>query len=207
MFPYIATVAETRFSTTAAIVTTGAITWKPGLRYKSLAHKSGTTETSKQTKLSWQYASSFWATRKWHKDRDHQRSAINGVKTLQPSCLFIYLFFWLWGKGSHWRFVQYLGGVFNKKNYSMLEWDDHINNSALRASMAIYHPISKARSWNRPIRLTQCCNQFKSPGVKILCVLYLYQNVAFTFKWYGNSRNKTFYSQRVWIGYNIELAE
>ena len=25
--------------------------------------------------------------------------------------------------------------------------------------------------------------------------------------WYGNSWNKTFYSQRVWIGYNIELAE
>ena len=29
----------------------------------------------------------------------------------------------------------------------------------------------------------------------------------FTSKWYGNSWNKTFYSQRVWIGYNIELAE
>ena len=32
MFPYIATVAETRFSTTAAIVATGAIIWKPGLK-------------------------------------------------------------------------------------------------------------------------------------------------------------------------------
>ena len=33
----------------------------------------------------------------------------------------------------------------------------------------------------RPIRLTQCCShvQFKSPGVKILCVLYLHYNVAF----------------------------
>ena len=60
---------------------------------------------------------------------------------------------------------------------------------------------------NRPIRLTQCCTQFKSPGVMILCVLYLHYNVAFTFKWYGNFWNKTFYSQRVWIGYNIELAE
>ena len=30
VFPYIATVAETRFSTTAAIVATGAIIWKPG---------------------------------------------------------------------------------------------------------------------------------------------------------------------------------
>ena len=60
---------------------------------------------------------------------------------------------------------------------------------------------------NRPIRLTQCCTQFKSPGDKILCVLYLYYNVPFTFKWYGNSWNKRFYSQRVWIGYNIDLAE
>ena len=56
---------------------------------------------------------------------------------------------------------------------------------------------------NRPIRLTQCCTQSKSPGVKILCVLYLHYNVAFTFKWYGNSWNKTFYPQRVWIRYNI----
>ena len=42
---------------------------------------------------------------------------------------------------------------------------------------------------------------------KILCVLYLHYNVAFTFKWCGNSWNKTFYYQRVWIGYIIELAE
>ena len=27
---------------------------------------------------------------------------------------------------------------------------------------------------HRPIRLTQCCTQFKSPGDKILCVLYLH---------------------------------
>ena len=36
--------------------------------------------------------------------------------------------------------------------------------------------------YHRPIRLTQCCTQFKSLGVKILCVLYLHYNVAFTFK-------------------------
>ena len=30
-----------------------------------------------------------------------------------------------------------------------------------------------------PIPLTQCCTQFKSPGVKIFCVLYLHYNVAF----------------------------
>ena len=32
----------------------------------------------------------------------------------------------------------------------------------------------------RSIRLTECCTQFKSPGVKILCVLYFHYNVAFT---------------------------
>ena len=31
-------------------------------------------------------------------------------------------------------------------------------------------------------RLTQCCTQFKSPGTKILCLLYLHDNVAFIFK-------------------------
>ena len=35
---------------------------------------------------------------------------------------------------------------------------------------------------NRPNRLTQCCTQFKSPGFKILCVLYLHYNLAFTCK-------------------------
>ena len=41
---------------------------------------------------------------------------------------------------------------------------------------------SLKRAVHRPIRLTRCCTQFKSPGVKILCVLYLHYNVAFTFK-------------------------
>ena len=76
-----------------------------------------------------------------------------------------------------------------------------------------YNPVPRfpsrefvgSRNHNRPIRLTQCCTQFKSLGDKILCVLHLHYNVAFTFKWYGNSWNKTFYSQRIWIGYNIEL--
>ena len=60
---------------------------------------------------------------------------------------------------------------------------------------------------NSPIRLTQCCTQFRSLGVKVLCVFHLHDNIAFTFKWYGNTWNKSFYSQRIWIGYNIELAE
>ena len=33
----------------------------------------------------------------------------------------------------------------------------------------------------RPIRLTQCCSQLRSPGVNILCVLCLHHNVAYTF--------------------------
>ena len=62
------------------------------------------------------------------------------------------------------------------------------------------------RYWDRPNRLTQCFTQFKSPGVKILCVAFALE-CGITFKWYGNSWNITFYSQRVWIGYNIELAD
>ena len=41
---------------------------------------------------------------------------------------------------------------------------------------------TSVKTQNRPIRLTQCCTQFKSPGVKIFCVLYWHYNVAFTFK-------------------------
>ena len=46
---------------------------------------------------------------------------------------------------------------------------------------------SLKRAVHSPIRLTRCCTQFKSPGVNILCVLYLHYNVAFTIKRYGNS--------------------
>ena len=44
----------------------------------------------------------------------------------------------------------------------------------------------------RPIRLTQCFTQFKSPGVKILCVLYLHYNVAFSFKCMEIPETKSF---------------
>ena len=80
----------------------------------------------------------------------------------------------------------------------------HENNLFLKLYRGYLSPAQWTYSATR-VRLTQCCTQFKSPGVKILCVLYLRYNVAFLFKWYGNSRNKTFYSQRVWIGYNIEF--
>ena len=76
-----------------------------------------------------------------------------------------------------------------------------------RVIFLIQIPLTFSGHCNRPIWLTQCCTRFRSLGVKILCALYLHYKVAFTFKWYGNSWNKTFYSQRVWIGYNSELAE
>ena len=72
--------------------------------------------------------------------------------------------------------------------------------------ITVEHNVRQYLAINRPNRLTQCCTQFKSPVVKILCVLYFHYNVAFTFKWYGNFWNKMFYSQTVWIGHNIELA-
>ena len=36
--------------------------------------------------------------------------------------------------------------------------------------------------FDRPIRLTQCCTQFRSLGVKVLCLFHLHDNIAFTFK-------------------------
>ena len=43
-----------------------------------------------------------------------------------------------------------LGGVFNKTiiPLALVGYEMIIANSALRASLAIYHPISNARSWN-----------------------------------------------------------
>ena len=35
---------------------------------------------------------------------------------------------------------------------------------------------------NRPIRLIQCCTQFRTLGVKVLCVFHLHDDIAFTFK-------------------------
>ena len=59
--------------------------------------------------------------------------------------------------------------------------------------IAIYcFSTSTTASVNRPIRLTQCCTQFKSPGVKIHCVLYLHHNVAFSFKCMEIPETKSF---------------
>ena len=63
-------------------------------------------------------------------------------------------------------------------------WEDFKQIAATTSTTEVVD----AESWeNRPIRLTQCCTQFKSHGDTILCVLYLHYNVAFTFKSYGNS--------------------
>ena len=39
-----------------------------------------------------------------------------------------------------------------------------------------------------------------------MCVAFALE-CGITFKWYGNSWNETFDSQRVWIGFSIELAD
>ena len=46
--------------------------------------------------------------------------------------------------------VLYFGGVFNKTiiPLALVGYEMIIANSALRASLAIYHLISNARSWN-----------------------------------------------------------
>ena len=63
------------------------------------------------------------------------------------------------------------------------------SNLSQRENALIFYPIL---STNRPIRLTQCCTQFESPGVKIHCVLYLHHNVAFSFKCMEIPETKSF---------------
>ena len=53
----------------------------------------------------------------------------------------------------------------------MLEQNEKVDNS--------FH-FKRAVIINRLNRLTHCCTQFKSSGVKILWVLYLHYNVPFT---------------------------
>ena len=47
------------------------------------------------------------------------------------------------------------------------------NNYYYYQDIKIVEAISANLSTYRPNPLTQCCTQFKSPGVKILCVLLL----------------------------------
>ena len=61
--------------------------------------------------------------------------------------------------------------------------------SYVKLPVKLYHKCEciEGKIWifqvNRPIRLTQCCTQFKSFGVKILCVLHLQDNVTFIWKY------------------------
>ena len=58
----------------------------------------------------------------------------------------------------------------------------------------------KALQRNGHIRLAQGCTQFKSPGVKILCVLYLHCNVAFAFKCMEIPETKSFIPKEFELG-------
>ena len=66
---------------------------------------------------------------------------------------------------------------------------------------------------NRPIRITQCCTQSKSPGVEILCVLYFHYNFAFSFKCMEIPETKSFIPKGFELGttlsqpnWSIEIA-
>ena len=70
------------------------------------------------------------------------------------------------------RFVSYLGGVFNKTiillalvGYGMI-----IANSALRASLAIYHLITNACTWNKYILLDGL--SYNTRGYFASCVVF-----------------------------------
>ena len=81
-----------------------------------------------------------------------------------------------------------------KGNRAKIRMGNRVTASA-KASLLPYF-ISRSQCLffvaNRPIRLTQCCTQFKSPGVKIHCVLYLHHNVAFSFKCMEIPETKSF---------------
>ena len=45
--------------------------------------------------------------------------------------------------------------------------------------LTLFLQQNKQPAWRKPIRLTQCCTQFKFHAVKVLCVFHLHDNVAF----------------------------
>ena len=159
----------------------------------------------------------MWVLRKWHILRNWQiwQGFIKGLaKILNETTKEAYWQLAIFAKMAriHQRFCKTSNEVTKRAILTNGGYKKMANFGRKREISAKMTSIPKSHQgfsqiFNRPIRLTQCCTQFKSPGDKILCVLYLHYNVAFTFKWYGNYWNKTFYSQRVWIGYNIELAE
>ena len=85
-------------------------------------------------------------------------------------------------------------------NKTFCSWYFHIIQIwRLRDNANTIH-LSPRELNRRPIRLTQCCTQFRCLGVKVLCVFHVHANTAFTFKWYGNTWNKTFYPKRFELG-------
>ena len=66
--------------------------------------------------------------------------------------------------------------IFNRPQYLSVEVSIGFASDLMKLWCVIFGSICY-----RPNRLTQCCNQFKSPGVEIRCVLHLHHNVAFTF--------------------------
>ena len=111
--------------------------------------------------------------------------------------MFIYIFTHLFANSDFsWKnnFLECSTLIYRSKNYKKCIVLD------LRGSSSLYRALSNDVTVailefqnngtaamlvyldNRPIRLTQCCTQFKSPEDKILIVLDLHYNVAFTFK-------------------------
>ena len=82
--------------------------------------------------------------------------------------------------------IEWNKRIFSFKNQCVSGWQINIIRWRQRDR------VSLGSSKDRPIRLTQCCTQFKSPGVKILCVLYLHYNVAFSFKCMEIPETKSF---------------
>ena len=101
------------------------------------------------------------------------------------------------------------------KQKTYIIWNDNfLCLSCLSATFALQHgglyTTWMARCKGPLHWYSLACEQQRSDDRKYVCcsqanipIIY----VAFTFKWCGNSSNKTCYSQRAWIGYNIELAE
>ena len=97
-------------------------------------------------------------------------------------------------------------GCFFIEQSSYTGWDELLTNNVKAKTCLFtgqldvqYMPFTYV-TYNRPIRLTQCCTQFKSAGVKILCVLYLHYNVAFSFKCMEIPETKSFISKGFELG-------
>jgi len=72
------------------------------------------------------------------------------------------------------------------------------------------HPFSSVKytaTWRKPIRLTQCCTQFKFHAVKVLCVFHLHDNVAFYSNYTDILGRKRFIRKGFELGTTIEYTD